>query len=105
MWAFETLFFLATDASNAFMFVYVSVNSINSGRIRVSIAKPHSNPRPVQTYPSIQSARQVLLEFAFDEKEIEETLNLLSEVGPNQPLHFLVRDIPQKILWNHGFKL
>ncbi len=59
----------------------------------------------MQTYATLNEARQVLLEFEIPENEIEDTLKLLSEVGPNQSLHFSVKDIPQKTLWDHGFKL
>jgi hypothetical protein len=35
---------------------------------------------------------------------INETIKLLSESGPNQPLYFTPKDAPQKILLDHGFK-
>jgi len=85
--------------------VKVGINSLNSGRVQISVSKPQANPQPVQTYPSPKEAREVLLEFCIDGKEIDDTLKLLSDVGPNQPLHFFARDIPQKVLSDYGFKL
>ncbi len=50
--------------------------------------KPKSNRHPVQTYSSVDLARQVLLNFGIKEKVIDETLKLLSDVDPNQPLYY-----------------
>ena len=85
--------------------VAIQVNSLNNGTIQILVSKPQSNSNPVQTYPSSEEARQVLFALGIDETEIQDTLKLLSAVGPNQRLHFLVRDIPQKILLDHGFRL
>lgn len=85
--------------------VNISVNSLNSGRVQICVAKPQSNPHPVQTYPSVELARQVLVHFGLEEKVIDETLKLLPEVGANQPLYFPPRDVPQHILGTHGFRL
>src|SRR6266576_3979449 len=63
------------------MLVNVSVNRLNSGGVQICVAKPQANPSPVQTYPSIDAARRVLLEFGIDEKDIDATLKLLPEVG------------------------
>jgi hypothetical protein len=85
--------------------VNISVNSLTSGRVQICVARPQSTPHPVQTYPSVELARQVLRDFAIEEKVIEETLKLLSEVDPNQALYFSPRDVPQHILGIHGFRL
>ena len=85
--------------------VRISVNSLNSGRFQVSIGKPQSSPQPVQTYSSLEQARRVLLEFGIDQKQVEATLKLIPEVGPNQPLHFSPLEVPQRVLWDHGFQL
>ncbi len=51
------------------MLVNVSVNRLNSDRVQICVAKPQANPSPVQTYPSIDAARRVLLEFGIDEND------------------------------------
>jgi hypothetical protein len=85
--------------------VNISVDSLTSGRVQICVAKPQSSPHPVQTYPSAELARQVLLDFGIEEKLIDETLKLLSEVDPNQALYFSPRDVPQHILGTRGFRL
>lgn len=87
------------------MLVTINVNSLSSGGIQICVSKPQAKLTLPQTYPSAREARAVLLEFGIDEKEIDDTLKLLLEVGPNQPLHLLVRDVPQKTLSDHGFKV
>ena len=87
------------------MLVNVSVNRLNCGEVQICVAKPQANPSPVQTHPSIDAARRVLLEFGIDEKDIDATLKLLPEVGPKQPLKFSAIEVPQNILAAHGFKL
>jgi len=67
--------------------------------------KPQSNPHPVQTYPSVEEARKVLLGFGINETDVDATLKLLPEVGANETLRFSSMDVPQPILWAHGFKL
>lgn len=86
------------------MLVNISVNSLTSGRVQICVAKPQSAPHPVQTYPSLKEARQVLLAFGIEESVIDETAKLLPEAGPNQPLFFTPKDVPQRALWDHGFK-
>lgn len=34
-----------------------------------------------------------------------ELVEVFPTVGPNQRLHFLVREVPQKVLLDHGFRL
>jgi hypothetical protein len=53
----------------------------------------------------VELARHVLINFGIEEKLIDETLKLLSEVDPNQALYFSPRDVPQHILGAHGFRL
>ena len=81
------------------------MNSLNSGRFQICVGKPQSNALPVQTYSSLEEARRVLLELGIEQTQVDATLNLISDVGPNQPLYFSPTDIPQRILWDHGFKL
>jgi hypothetical protein len=69
------------------------------------VAKPQYNPTHVQTYPSIEEARKVLSGFGIDDKELDAILKLVSEVGPNELLRFSPMDIPQHVLWQHGFKV
>lgn len=88
-----------------FVVVNISVNSLPSGRVQICVAKPQSSLHPVQTYPSVDLPRQVLLDFGIEETVVDETLKLLSEVDPNQPLYFSPQDVPQLILGTHGFKL
>lgn len=87
------------------MLVAIQINSLNGGSIQVSVSKPQSNASSVQTYSCSEAARWVLSALGIDEKEIQETLKLLYDVGPNQRLHFLVREVPQKVLLDHGFPL
>ena len=87
------------------MLVNVSVNRLNSGRVQISVAKPQANPNPVQTYASIDIARRVLLDFGIDEKEVDSTLKLLSEIGPQDVLRFSAMDVAQNLLDKHGFRL
>jgi len=96
---------LHVDNYNVFVVVSISVNSLNSGGVQICVAKPQYNPHPGQTYPSVELARQVLLDFGIEEKVIDETLKLLPEVGPNQALYFSPKDVPQHILGIHGFRL
>ena len=86
------------------MLVNISVNSLTSGRVQICVAKPQAAPHPVQTYSSVEEARPVLLAFGIDERVIDETLKLLPEAGPNQPLVFTSKVVPQQVLWDHGFK-
>jgi len=90
---------------NKIVLVTVSLNSMNSGQVQVCVSKPQAIPSPVQTYSTPTEARNVLQAFGIGEKEIEDTLKLLIEVGPNQPLRFMPREIPQKVLSDHGFKV
>jgi hypothetical protein len=85
--------------------VNISVNSLTSGKVQICVAKPQSHPHPAQTYASVELARQVLVDFGIEEKVIDETLKLLSEVDPNQALYFSPRDVPQHTLGTHGFRL
>jgi hypothetical protein len=85
--------------------VKVGVKSLNSGRFQICVGKPQSNPQPVQTSSSLEQARRVLLELGIDQTQVDATLNLIPDVGPNQPLHFSPLEVPQSILWDHGFKL
>jgi hypothetical protein len=80
------------------------VNSLTSGRVQICVAKPQSHPHPVQTYSSVEEARQVLLDFGIEERTVDETVKLLPEAGPNQSLYFTPKDVPQRVLWNHGFQ-
>jgi hypothetical protein len=90
---------------NNIVLVTVSVNSMNSGRIQICVSKPQANPSPVQTYSTPTEARNVLQAFGIEEREIEETLKLLIEVGPHQALRFSPREISQKTLSDHGFNV
>jgi hypothetical protein len=95
----------ASEVYNACLLVNISVNRLNSGRIQVCVAKPQYNPNHVQTYPSIEESRRVLSGFGIDDKELDAILKLASEVGPNELLRFSPMDIPQHVLWQHGFKV
>jgi hypothetical protein len=63
------------------MLVNVSVNRLKSGKVQILVAKPQATPNPVQTYPSIDAARRVLVDFGIEEKEVDSTLKLLPEIG------------------------
>ena len=93
------------DSQAKQMLVNVSVNRLNSGRVQICVMKPQSNPHPVQTYPSVEEARKVLLGFGIGAKDVDATLKLLPEVGPNATLRFSSMDVPQGNLWAQGFKL
>jgi hypothetical protein len=84
--------------------VNISVNSLTSGRVQICVAKPQAAPHPIQTYPSVEEARPVLLAFGIEERVVDETVKLLPDAGPNQPLFFTPKDVPQRVLWDHGFK-
>jgi hypothetical protein len=84
--------------------VNISVNSLYSGRVQICVSKPQSSPHPVQTYPSAEEARPVLVAFGIEERVVDETLKLMLETGPNEPLFFPPKDVPQRVLWDHGFK-
>jgi hypothetical protein len=84
--------------------VNISVNSLTSGRVQICVAKPQAAPHPVQIYPSVEEARAVLLAFGIEERVVDETVKLLPDADPNQPLFFTPRDVPQRVLWDHGFK-
>ncbi len=86
------------------MLVNISVNSLTSGRVQICVARPQSAPRPVQTYSFAEEARQVVLAFGIEEKVVDETVKLLPEGAPNQPLFFTPKDVPQRVLWDNGFK-
>ena len=86
------------DSQAKQMLVNVSVNRLNSGRVQICVMKPQSNPHPVQTYPSVEEARKVLLGFGIGEKDVDATLKLLPEVGPNETLRFSSMDVPQRNL-------
>jgi hypothetical protein len=85
--------------------VKITVNSLNAGTFQIRVGRPQSNLQPVQTYSSLEQARRVLLEFGIEQVQVDATLNLFSDIAPNQPLHFSPLDVPQRILWDHGFKL
>jgi len=93
------------DSQAKQMLVNVSVNRLNSGRVQICVMKPQSNPHPVQTYPSVEEARKVLLGFGINETDVDATLKLLPEVGANETLRCSSMDVPQPILWARGFKL
>jgi hypothetical protein len=84
--------------------VNISVNSLYGGRVQICVSKPQSSPHPVQTYPSAEEARRVLLDFGIEENAIDPIMKLLSEAGPNEPLYFKPTNVPQDKLWSHGFK-
>lgn len=86
------------------MLVSVDIKSVDDGKIHICVSRPQAKADLGQTYLSLVHARETLLALGIDEKEIDKTLQLLSEVGHNRPLHFLVRDIPQKVLSDNGFK-
>jgi hypothetical protein len=85
--------------------VKITVNSLNGRRFQIRVGKPQSNAQPVQTYSSLEQVRRVLLEFGIEQAQVDATLNLFGEIAPNQPLHFSPLDVPQSVLWDHGFKL
>lgn len=53
------------------MLINISINRLNSGGIQICVASPQAKPTPTQTYASIEEARDVLLDFAIDEKEAD----------------------------------
>jgi hypothetical protein len=87
------------------MLVDVSVNRLNSGRVQICVARPQATPTPVQTYASIEMAQGVLLDFGIDEQEVNSTMKLLPEIGPEGVLRFPAMDISQSLLERHSFKL
>lgn len=87
------------------MLVSIDIKSLDGGKIHVCGSTPRAKADFGQTYLSLVHAREALAALGIDQKEIDGTLQLLSEVGNNRPLHFLVRDIPQKVLSDNGFKL
>ena len=87
------------------MLVNVSVNRLISGSVQILVAKPQANPNPVQTFPSIDAAKRVSLDFGIDEKEVDSMLKLLPEIGPQEMLRFSAMDVPQNLLGKHGFTL
>jgi hypothetical protein len=84
--------------------VNISVNTLYSGRVQICVSKPQSSPYPVQTYPSAEEARRVLVTFGIEERVVDETLKLMLETGPNEPLFFPPKNVPQRVLWDRGFK-
>ena len=84
--------------------VNVSVSRLNGGRVRICVARPQATPTLVQTYPSIEAARGVLLDFGMEEKE-DSTIELLPEIGSEGVLRFPAMDVSQSLLEKHSFKL
>jgi hypothetical protein len=87
------------------MLVNVTISRVDTNRVQIKVAKPQGKGTPAQMYASSEAAPGVLLEFGLEKKEIDETLNLLREANPREPLTFSVRNIPQNILSKHGFQL
>ena len=85
--------------------VNVSVSRLNGGRVRICVARPQATPTLVQTYPSIEAARGVLLDFGMEEKEVDSTIELLPEIGSEGVLRFPAMDVSQRLLEKHSFKL
>jgi len=87
------------------MLVNVGVKRLDSGRVQIFVAKPQYDPNPVQTYASTEKIRVVLLAFGIEEEIVKTHLELLPKLNANEPLTFPPREIPQDVLWAHGFKL
>jgi hypothetical protein len=87
------------------MLVSISVNRLNNGGVQICVTKPQGNPRPVQTYASIEAARGVLLDFGINEQEADSTLKLLPEIGSQEVLRFSAMEVPQSLLEKYGYKL
>ncbi len=87
------------------MLVKVDINKLNSGRVQIAVFRPEQSAGPVQTYASPNEAKTVLLAFGLPGVEIDEQLEILSEIGPQELLHFGKREIADDVLHTHGFLL
>jgi hypothetical protein len=86
--------------------VDVSVNNRKTGGVEICVARlrPHDSSW-VRSYPSLEEARKVLLAFGSSEELVDKHLQSPSEVGPKERIQFPSVDVPQRILWAHGFKI
>ena len=84
----------------------VSVNNRQTGGAEICVARlrPYDSSW-VRSYPSVEEAQKVLLAFGISEESVDKGLQSLSEVRPKERIPFPSVDVPQRILWAHGFKI
>ena len=84
----------------------VSVTNRKTGGVEICTARlrPYDSSW-VRSYPSVEEVRKVLLAFGISEELVDKHLQSLSEVGPKKRVPFPSVDVPQRILWAHGFKI
>jgi hypothetical protein len=83
--------------------VEVLVNTMNSGRFQVNVRRQGQNPSPVQTYMTREEAEAALRAIGIREIDIQQTLDLLPDIGPNTPMSFGLMDLEEIKLHNNGF--
>lgn len=86
--------------------VRIGINKLNSGRIQIAVFRdaPNQMTGPVQTYPSAENARKVLLAFGIPSAEIDRNFQALSEIGPKGVLNFTPLEVADEILAAQGFR-
>jgi len=87
------------------MEVRISVNKMNSGRMQISARRLGLgvSTGPVVTYKQESDVRKVLSALGFGERLINDQLQVLAEIGPNELLHFPDSNIPEDVLRANGF--
>ena len=84
----------------------VSVNNRRTAGVEICVARLRpSESSWVRSYPSVEEARKVLLAFGISEELVDKHLQSLSGVGQKERIAFPSVDVPQRILWAHGFKI
>ena len=83
--------------------VDLTVNTMNSGRFQVCVIRPGYNPNPVQTYMTREEAEAALRSIGIRDVDIQQTFDLLPEIGPNTPMSFGLMDLDEDALRRNGF--
>ena len=83
--------------------VDLTVNKMNSGRFQVCVIRPGYNPNPVQMYTTRGEAEAALRSIGIRDVDIQQTFDLLPEIGPNTPMSFGLMDLDEHALRRNGF--
>jgi hypothetical protein len=90
--------------SGLMMRVKIDVNKMKSGRAQIAMFRDGQSNGFVQTYPSLDDAKGVLLMLGLPPERVLRKIDLLTEdFGPEEPLTIAVQDIPDDLIRQHGF--
>ena len=87
------------------MLVIISMASLSSGGLEVCVQRPQHHANAFRIYHSSEQVRATLLNFGITEKALDETLELLPQLGTGERLNFPPVDVPHHDLVAEGFGL